>query len=111
MKKTSDNAMLPLETEDALMLLGKKIRLGRVVREMTQQHLADSTEMSLNTVVRMEAGHPGVQCGFYYKALWALDLINDFTKQLRQVGINETEFSLIEISLPKIVRLKLRKWV
>lgn len=83
--------------------------MARRIREMTQQHLADATEMSLNTVVKMEAGHPGVQFGFYLKALWALELIDDFTKQLRNVGINETEFSLVESKLPKTVREKLKR--
>lgn len=83
--------------------------MARRIREMTQQHLADATEMSLNTVVKMEAGHPGVQFGFYLKALWALELIDDFTKQLRNVGINETEFSLVESNLPKTVREKLKR--
>ena len=101
--------MFPLEAEDAVLLMGKKIRMARRIREMTQQHLADGTEMSLNTVVKMEAGHPGVQFGFYLKALWALDLIDDFTSQLRNVGINETEFSLVESNLPKTVRKKLKR--
>lgn len=109
MKKSSDNAMFPLEAEDAVLLMGKKIRMARRIREMTQQHLADATEMSLNTVVKMEAGHPGVQFGFYLKALWALELIDDFTSQLRNVGINETEFSLVESNLPKTVRKKIKR--
>ena len=109
MKKSSDTAMFPLEAEDAVLLMGKKIRMARRIREMTQQHLADGTQMSLNTVVKMEAGHPGVQFGFYLKALWALDLIDDFTSQLRNVGINETEFSLVESNLPKTVRKKLKR--
>ncbi len=109
MKKSPDTAMFPLEAEDAVLLMGKKIRMARRIREMTQQHLADGTEMSLNTVVKMEAGHPGVQFGFYLKALWALDLIDDFTSQLRNVGINETEFSLVESNLPKTVRKKLKR--
>lgn len=104
MKKSSDTAMLPIEAEDAALLMGKKIRMARRIREMTQQHLADSIEISINTVVKMEAGHPGVQFGFYLKALWALELIDDFAKNLRNVGINETEFSLMESNLPKTVR-------
>ena len=83
--------------------------MARRIREMTQQHLADATQMSLNTVVKMEAGHPGVQFGFYLKALWALELIDDFIQQLRKVGINETEFSLVESNLPKIVRKRSKR--
>lgn len=109
MKKSSDTAMLPFEAEDAAQLVGKKIRLARKIREMTQQHLADATQMSLNTVVKMEAGHPGVQFGFYLKALWALELIEDFTQQLRNVGINETEFALLESNLPKTVRARSKR--
>lgn len=109
MKKSSDTAMLPFESEDAALLMGKKIRIARRIREMTQQHLADATQMSLNTVVKMESGHPGVQFGFYLKALWALELIEDFTNQLGKVGINETEFSLVESNLPKRVREKSKR--
>ncbi|MPM84247.1 hypothetical protein SDC9_131318 [bioreactor metagenome] len=83
--------------------------MARRIREMTQQHLADATQMSLNTVVKMEAGHPGVQFGFYLKALWALELIDDFTKQMGMVGINETEFSLMESNLPKNVRQRSKR--
>lgn len=104
MKKTSDTAMFPIECENALLLLGKKIRMARVIQEMTQRHLAASTEISLNTVVKMEAGHPGVQIGFYLKALWALNLIDDFEANLRSLGINETQFLLVESNLPKVVR-------
>lgn len=109
MKKSSDTAMLPFEAEDAALLMDKKIRIARRIREMTQQHLADATQMSLNTVVKMEAGHPGVQIGFYLKALWALELIDDFTQHLGKVGINETEFSLMESNLPKTVRAKSKR--
>ena len=109
MKKSSDTAMLPIEAEHAALLMGKKIRMARRIREMTQQHLADATQMSLNTVVKMEAGHPGVQFGFYLKALWALELIDDFTKQMGMVGINETEFSLMESNLPKAVRKRSKR--
>ncbi|TYK71145.1 MULTISPECIES: helix-turn-helix domain-containing protein [Comamonas] len=109
MKKSSDTAMLPIEAEDAALLMGKKIRMARRIREMTQQHLADATQMSLNTVVKMEAGHPGVQFGFYLKALWALELIDDFTKQMGMVGINETEFALVEANLPKTVRKRSKR--
>lgn len=52
--------------------------------------------MSLNT-----AGHPGGQFGFYLKALWALELIDYFTKQLRNVGMNETGFSLVGVKPTK----------
>lgn len=109
MKKSSDTAMLPFEAEDAALLMGRKIRMARRIREMTQQHLADATQISLNTVVKMEAGHPGVQFGFYLKALWALELIDDFTQQLGKVGINETEFSLVEATLPKTVRARSKR--
>ena len=109
MKKSSDTAMLPIEVEDAALLMGKRIRMARRIREMTQQHLADATQMSLNTVVKMEAGHPGVQFGFYLKALWALELIEDFAKQMGMVGINETEFSLMESNLPKNVRQRSKR--
>ena len=50
-----------------------------------------------------------MQFGFYLRALWTLELIDDFTKQLRSVGINETEFSLAESNLPKIVRKRSKR--
>ena len=82
---------------------------GSLLDGNQQQHLAVATQMSLNTVVKMEAGHPGVQFGFYLKALWALELIDDFTKQMGMVGINETEFALVEANLPKTVRKRSKR--
>lgn len=68
---------------------------------MTKQRLAYATQMSLNIVAKMEAGHPGGQLRFYLKALWAVELIDYFTKQLRNIGINETVFSLVGVKPTK----------
>ena len=105
-KKTSETALLPLEAEEAAQLLGAKIRAARKARVWTQAELAQRTEMSLNTVIKMESGHVAVQLGFYLKALWALDLIHDLLQQLGQVGINAAEFALLESGMPQRVREK-----
>lgn len=105
-KKTSETALLPLEAEDAAQLLGAKIRAARKARGWTQSELALRTDMSLNTVIKMEAGHVAVQLGFYLKALWALELIHDLLQHLGQVGINQAEFALMESTMPQRVREK-----
>ena len=106
MKKSSDTAMLPFEAEDAAKILAAKIRTARIVRGWTQDELAQRCEISKRTISNMEAGAVSVQFGFVLKVLWALDLIDDFIRQIRSVGVNDHEFALLEASQPLRVREK-----
>lgn len=98
--------MLPFEAEDAARILAAKIRTARIVRGWTQDELAQRCEISKRTISSLEAGSVGVQFGFVLKALWALDLIDDFIRHTRAVGLNDHEFALLEASQPLRVREK-----
>ena len=106
MKKSSDTGMLPFEAEDAAKILAAKIRTARVVRGWTQEELGERCGISKRTISTLEAGSVSVQLGFMLKVLWALDLINDFIRQIQAVGMNDHEFALLESTLPMRVREK-----
>ena len=96
--------MLPFEAEDAAKILAAKVRTARIVRGWTQDELAQRCEISKRTISSLEAGSVSVQLGFVLKVLWALDLIEDFTRQIKGVGLNDHEFALLEAAQPLRVR-------
>lgn len=100
MKKSSDTALLPFEAEHAAGILAAKVRTARIARGWTQAELASRSDLSERTVTSMEAGSVSVQMGFWLKALWALDLINDFINGIQAVGKNDHEFALLESKMP-----------
>lgn len=48
-------------TKDAVRLLGAAIRAARKARQMTEQELADRTNLSRNSIMRLEKGN--LSCG------------------------------------------------
>lgn len=106
MKKSSDSALLPFEAEHAAAVLSAKVRTARIARGWTQVELALRSDLSARTVTSIEAGSVSVQLGFWLKALWALDLINDFINAAQAVGKNDHEFALLESNMPMRVREK-----
>lgn len=106
MKKSSSTALLPFEAEDAASILASKIRIARIARGWTQAELAARSDLSQRTVTSMEAGAVNVQLGFWLKALWALDLINDFISHIQDIGKSDHEFALLESNMPERVREK-----
>ena len=104
MKKSSHTAMLPFEAEDVARLLGAKIRTARIARNWTQVDLSERCGISKSTVLNIETGAVSVQFGFVLKALWAVGLIGDVLDHLKNVGINDHEFALLESAQPKRVR-------
>ncbi len=98
--------MLPFEAEDAALILASKVRTARIARGWTQAELAARSDLSTRTVTSMEAGAVNVQFGFWLKAPWSLDLLNDFITQLKSVGMNDHEFALLESNMPARVREK-----
>jgi len=101
--------MLPFEAEDAAKVLAAKVRTARIVRGWTQDELAQRCEISKRTITSLEAGSVSVQFGFVLKVLWAVDLIDDFIQQVKNVGLNDHEFALLEATLPMRVREKGRR--
>lgn len=55
-------------TREALMLLGKQIRLGRKQRRMTEHELAERLGVARSTLQRMEKGDPKVEIGVMFEA-------------------------------------------
>lgn len=104
MKKSSNTAMLPFEAEDAARLLAAKIRTARIVRGWSQAELAARSGLSTRTVSTLETGAVSVQLGFWLKALWAVDLIDDLFNGIQKVGRNDREFALLESTLPSRAR-------
>ena len=98
--------MLPFEAEDAAKILAAKVRTARIVRGWTQDELAQRCEISKRTISNLEAGSVSVQLGFVLKVLWAVDLIDDFIRQIKHVGLNDHEFALLEATQPMRVREK-----
>jgi transcriptional regulator with XRE-family HTH domain len=55
-------------TQEALVLLGKMIRLGRKQRKMTERELAERLGVARSTLQRMEKGDPKVESGIMFEA-------------------------------------------
>ncbi|PWG61682.1 helix-turn-helix transcriptional regulator [Spiribacter halobius] len=53
---------------EALALLGKSIRLGRMQRRLTAQELAERIGVSRSTLQRIEKGDPRVEIGLVLEA-------------------------------------------
>lgn len=66
-------------TRQALSILGKLIRLGRMERGMTAQGLADRAGISRTTLYNIEKGAPGPEVGtvFEVAALAGVRLFDD----------------------------------
>jgi len=54
-------------TQQALSLLGKLIRVGRIERGMTAQDLADRTGISRTTLYSIEKGAPAPEVGIVFE--------------------------------------------
>ncbi|MGY6553044.1 MAG: helix-turn-helix transcriptional regulator [Wenzhouxiangella sp.] len=55
-------------TRQALSILGKLIRVGRMERGMTAQELADRAGISRTTLHNIEKGAPGAEIGTVFEA-------------------------------------------
>lgn len=55
-------------TIEALVLLGRMIRLGRKERRMTEHELAERLGIARSTLQRMEKGDPKVEVGLMFEA-------------------------------------------
>ena len=101
MKKSAEMCLMPYEAEDVTRMLGAKIRTARRARQWSQADLSQYSEISVNTIVKMEGGALSIQFGFYLKVLWALDLIDGFSKLIEPLGLDAGEVALLDSALPK----------
>lgn len=55
-------------TKEALLLLGKQIKLARVSRRMSEIELASRAGIARSTLQKIEQGNPGVEIGLVFEA-------------------------------------------
>ena len=65
----------PPDVAGAVARLGRRIRVERIRRGLTQRDLADRMGVTRFSVMRLENGNPGVSMGMHAGALWALGLL------------------------------------
>jgi transcriptional regulator with XRE-family HTH domain len=66
----------PFEVDQAIKVLGERIRLARVRRRMSQEDLAKACQIARRTLYGVESGAPGIAIGHVYTVLWALGLLS-----------------------------------
>lgn len=91
------------QTRQALSILGKLIRIGRMERGMTAQELADRAGISRTTLHNIEKGAPGAEIGSVFEAasLAGVRLFEDNETALRTENARLEEKLTL---LPKSVR-------
>ena len=72
----------PAAVEEALIRLGRNIRIARLRRRLTREDLAGRIGVSRKVLAQIEKGKPTTAVAAYLGALWALGLLN----QLRDVA-------------------------
>lgn len=70
------------EIEEALAQMGQNIKIARVRRRLTQKLVAERAGVSLNTLLKIEKGDPGVSIGNIASVLQALGFKNPFASLL-----------------------------
>ena len=103
MKKSAAQHLLPFEVDDALVLMGGRVAAVRRAHGLPQADLAAKAGIGMSTLVAIERGAATVQIGFWFKVLWALDLLGPFA-ELTRLGRDSGTTALLEARLPKRVR-------
>ncbi|KEO60017.1 helix-turn-helix transcriptional regulator [Thioclava indica] len=90
-------------TRQALSILGKLIRVGRVERGMTAQELADRAGISRTTLYNIEKGAPGAEIGTVFEVA-ALVGVRLFEFDDRTLAMHNARLDEKLTLLPKSVR-------
>jgi transcriptional regulator with XRE-family HTH domain len=72
----------PAAVEEAARSLGRRVRLARVRRRLSQRELASRAGVSYVTMRAVEAGNLLTGLGAYLAAIWALGLEREFINLL-----------------------------
>src|SRR5690349_9772203 len=72
-------ATLPLEVTNAVKRLGENIRLARLRRRISQDELAEASNITRKTLYAVEHGKPGTTVGTIFAVLWKLGLLDTAT--------------------------------
>lgn len=67
---------LPLEVLKSVELLGERIRIARLRRQLTMDELAKACGIGRRTLYRIENGEPGAAIGSLLTVLWKLGLLD-----------------------------------
>lgn len=94
---------IPLPVERTLRRLGRGVSLARRRRHMSQQALADRIGASVNTVRRMEAGHPGTALQHLARAMQVFGEL-DKLEQLLDTAHDTIGLTLMDAELPQRIR-------
>lgn len=67
---------LPLEVLKSVELLGERIRIARLRRQLSMDELAKACGIGRRTLYRIENGEPGAAIGSLLAVLWKLGLLD-----------------------------------
>lgn len=76
MAQSTSSPPLPLEVQQAVTELGKRVRIARIRRRMSQDELAAASSIGRRTLYRIETGEPGIALGTLLSVLWKLGLLD-----------------------------------
>jgi len=94
----------PLAVDRTLQRLGQNIALARLRRNLTQATLAERIGASVNTVRRMETGHPGTALQHLARTLQVLGGLGALD-QLLDTQQDAIGLALMNEKLPRRARL------
>lgn len=99
----SQPSPIPLPVVRSMSRLGRGLALARRRRHLTQEDLALRIGASVNTVRRMEAGHPGMALQHLARALQVFGEL-DKLNQLLDTANDPIGLTLMDSNLPKRIR-------
>ena len=94
---------IPIPVERALRRVGQNLALARRRRHLSQEALAERIGASVNTVRRMEDGHPGTALQHLARALQVFGELDTFEK-LMDTAQDSVGLTLMDEMLPQRVR-------
>ena len=97
------DSSLPLPVVRALRRVGQSVSLARRRRHMSQEALAERIGASVNTVRRMEDGHPGTALQHFARALQVFGELNRL-EGLLDTSQDSVGLTLMDEELPQRVR-------
>jgi transcriptional regulator with XRE-family HTH domain len=93
----------PKAVGDALLRLGRRIRVARLRRNLRIEDLAARVGVSRFTIAAIEAGKPGVSVAACFGALWALGL-DEPLRELADPDRDEEGKALESVRRPRRAR-------
>ena len=100
---TMKSSPMPLPVERALRKVGQDVALARRRRHLSQEDLAERIGASVNTVRRMEGGHPGAALQHLARALQVFGELGKF-ENLMDTTQDSIGLALTDEKLPQRIR-------